>query len=116
VRGGRGLLRDALVLVGLAAYALPFFWQVLTSLKPEAELMVLPPLLPSRLTLEHYQVVFERSVMLRAMVNSLGVGAITTVLALGLGLPPSAHRRRHRVSADRHGEPALSPHARAGAA
>jgi multiple sugar transport system permease protein len=86
VRRERGRLRDGLVLVGLAAYALPFFWQALTSLKPEAELMVLPPLLPSRLTLEHYRVVLERSVMVRAMVNSLGVGAITTVLALTLGL------------------------------
>jgi multiple sugar transport system permease protein len=86
MRRERGLLRDGLVLVGLVAYALPFFWQALTSLKPEAELMVLPPLLPSRLTLEHYRVVLERSVMVRAMVNSLGVGAITTALALTLGL------------------------------
>jgi multiple sugar transport system permease protein len=82
----RGALRDAAVLLGLAAYALPFFWQALTSLKPEAELMVLPPLLPSRFTLEHYQVVLERSMMLRALVNSLGVGVITTVVALALGL------------------------------
>ena len=42
----RPTLRDAAVLLGLAVYALPFFWQVLTSLKPEAELMRLPPLLP----------------------------------------------------------------------
>ena len=83
---GRGALRDGLVLLALALYALPFFWQALTSLKPEAELMVLPPVLPSRLTFEHYQAVFERSVMLRAMVNSLGVGVITTLAALSLGL------------------------------
>jgi multiple sugar transport system permease protein len=82
----RGTLRDAAVLLGLVVYALPFFWQALTSLKPEAELMVLPPLLPSRFTLEHYQVVLERSMMLRALVNSLGVGVITTVAALALGL------------------------------
>ena len=82
----RSALRDAAVLVGLALYALPFFWQVLTSLKPEAELMLLPPLLPSRLTWEHYQVVLERSLMLRALVNSLGVGLLTTILALILGL------------------------------
>ncbi|HET6366804.1 MAG TPA: carbohydrate ABC transporter permease [Pseudomonadales bacterium] len=82
----RPALRDAAVLLGLALYALPFFWQVLTSLKPEAELMLLPPLLPSRLTWEHYQVVLERSLMLRALVNSLGVGLLTTVLALILGL------------------------------
>jgi len=79
-------LRDVAVLLGLAVYALPFFWQVLTSLKPEAELMLLPPLLPSRLSWEHYQVVLERSLMLRALVNSLGVGLLTTGLALTLGL------------------------------
>ncbi len=82
----RPALRDAAVLLGLAVYALPFFWQVLTSLKPEAELMRLPPLLPSRLSWEHYQVVLERSLMLRALVNSLGVGLLTTALALTLGL------------------------------
>jgi multiple sugar transport system permease protein len=87
VRGRpRPTLRDAAVLLGLAVYALPFFWQVLTSLKPEAELMRLPPLLPSRLTWEHYQVVLERSLMLRALLNSLGVGLLTTGLALALGL------------------------------
>jgi len=74
------------VLIPFALYATPFFWQLLTSLKPEAELMVLPPLLPSRLTWEHYRAVLGQSVMLRALVNSLGVGAITTGLALGLGL------------------------------
>ncbi len=79
-------LRDGAVVAALAVYAIPFFWQLLTSLKPEAELMVLPPLLPSRLTWDHYRVVLEQSVMLRALVNSLGVGAITTLLALVLGL------------------------------
>jgi len=79
-------LRDWAVLLALLAYATPFFWQLLTSLKPEAELMVLPPLFPSRLTWEHYRVVLGQSVMLRALVNSLGVGIITTVLALALGI------------------------------
>ena len=81
----RALWKDLAVLAALALYAVPFFWQALTSLKPEAELMVLPPLWPSRLTWEHYQVVLERSPMLRALGNSLGVGAITTALSLALG-------------------------------
>lgn len=85
-RAQSGLALDAVVLGVMLLYATPFFWQLLTSLKPEAELLVLPPLWPSRFTWEHYQVVLERSVMLRALVNSLGVGALTTVVALGLGL------------------------------
>ncbi|MBI3108323.1 MAG: carbohydrate ABC transporter permease [Candidatus Rokubacteria bacterium] len=71
----------------LAAYAVPFFWQLLTSFKPDSELLVLPPLLPSRLTLGHYAAVLERSVMPRAVLNSLGIAALTSGLALGLGLP-----------------------------
>jgi multiple sugar transport system permease protein len=82
-----GLLRDALVLAALGLYAVPFFWQVLTSLRPEAELLRLPPLLPSRLTLDHYRVVLEQSALPRALVNSLGIAALTTALALALGLP-----------------------------
>ncbi|HEV8226661.1 MAG TPA: carbohydrate ABC transporter permease [Methylomirabilota bacterium] len=85
-RAGAMRLRDWIVLAVFLVYAIPFFWQLLTSLKPEAELMVLPPLLPTRLTGEHYRAVLEQSVMLRALGNSFGVGAITTVLALGLGL------------------------------
>ena len=85
-RAGAMRVRDWFVLAVFLVYAIPFFWQLLTSLKPEAELMVLPPVLPTRLTGEHYRAVLEQSVMLRALGNSFGVGAITTVLALGLGL------------------------------
>lgn len=85
-RGQRGALRDVAVLVLLAGYAIPYFWQVLTSLKPEAELLALPPLLPSRFVWDHYRVVFQQSLIPRALVNSLGVAVLTTVLALGLGL------------------------------
>ena len=37
-------LADTLVLAALASYAIPFFWQLLTSVKPEAELLRVPPL------------------------------------------------------------------------
>ena len=77
---------DALVVLVLAAYALPFVWQLLTSFKPDVELLKLPPLLPTRLTTVHYQAVFERSAMPRALVNSLAVACLTTVAALVLGL------------------------------
>ena len=76
-----------MVLVALAAYAIPFFWQLLTSFKPEAELLRVPPLLPSRLTLAHYRVVIEQSLMPQALGNSLGIAALTTLLALVIGLP-----------------------------
>src|SRR3989454_6702885 len=90
---GRGVSRPArtavalLVFVALAAYAAPFFGQLLTSLKPEGELLRVPPLLPSRLTLAHYRVVLEQSLIPRALVNSVGIATLTTLLALVLGVP-----------------------------
>jgi trehalose/maltose transport system permease protein len=80
-------LADLAILAALVAYAIPFFWQLLTSFKPEAELLHVPPLLPSRLTLAHYRVVIEQSLMPRALGNSLGIATITTVVSLVAGVP-----------------------------
>ncbi len=76
---------DLLVLVALAAYAAPFFWQLLTSLKPEGELLRVPPLLPSRLTLAHYRVVLEQSLIPRALVNSVPIPGKALLLLLIVG-------------------------------
>jgi len=69
-------LADTLVLAALASYAIPFFWQLLTSFKPEAELLRVPPLLPSQLTLAHYRAVIERSLMPQALANSFGIARL----------------------------------------
>lgn len=63
----------------------PFVWQVLTSLRPEAELGA--PGLPSRLTLEAYRGVLGGGSFVRAVGNSLAVAAATTALCLALGAP-----------------------------
>jgi len=83
VRSGR--LRDGLVLAALVLYALPFFWQALTSVRPDAELLPLSHLLPSRLTAVHYEVVLRQSLMPRALLNSLGIALSSTLLAVALG-------------------------------
>jgi multiple sugar transport system permease protein len=85
-RAERSRLLDAVVLLLLAAYAVPFFWQLLTSFKIDAELTRVPPLLPSRVTTVHYQAVFGRSVIPRALANSLAVAGLTTAAAVALGL------------------------------
>jgi len=87
VRRPEQTLVDVLVLLALGAYAVPFFWQLLTSFKPETELLRVPPLLPSRLTLAHYSVVLEQSLIPRALVNSVGIATLTTLLALAVGVP-----------------------------
>ena len=78
--------RDATVLLLLVLYAVPFFWQLLTSFKPDRDLLEPARLLSSRLTLAHYQAVFEQSLIPPALGNSLGIAALTTLVALGLGL------------------------------
>jgi ABC-type glycerol-3-phosphate transport system permease component len=75
------------VLLLLAVWATPYFWQLRTSFTPDGELLAAPRLVPSAPTLVHYQAVAERSVMPRALGNSLGVAALTTLLALVLGVP-----------------------------
>jgi ABC-type glycerol-3-phosphate transport system permease component len=86
VRRRRHWIADGVVLAALGLYAVPYAWQVLTSLKPEAELLRLPPILPTRFTLEHYQVVFTQSALPRALGNSLAVAVLSTALVLALGL------------------------------
>lgn len=95
----RPLVADVAVLAVLALYAIPFLWQLLTSFKPEAELLRVPPLWPSRLTLEHYGVVFAQSAMPRALANSLGVALLTTALACALGVPAAYALATLRVPA-----------------
>jgi trehalose/maltose transport system permease protein len=77
---------DALVLLLLLVYAVPFFWQLLTSFKPDALLVRLPPLLPNRLTTVHYEAVIQQSLIPRALGNSLAVAGLTTLAAVALGL------------------------------
>ena len=63
----------------------PFLWQLVTSLKPAAEIGALPPVLPSQPTLEHYSAIFAGYPLLTILANSTLVAALTTVGATGLG-------------------------------
>jgi trehalose/maltose transport system permease protein len=83
----RGAARDVVVLVVLALWAAPFFWQALTSIKPDTALLAVERMLAAPPTLDHYRAVVERSVMPAALGNSLGVAALTTLFALALGVP-----------------------------
>lgn len=85
MRGRR--LADVAVLLLLAAWATPYFWQLRTSFTPDVELMAAGRLLPQAATLIHYQAVLERSVLPQALGNSLAVATLTTLVALALGLP-----------------------------
>ncbi len=74
------------LLVLIVAFCLgPFVWQLLTSLKPTEELIQLPPILPSRATVENYVNVFEGRPFGRIILNSAVVAISTTTLALLIG-------------------------------
>lgn len=92
---------DALALVLLLIYAIPFFWQLLTSFKPDAFLVRLPPLLPSRLTTAHYGAVIQQSLIPRALVNSFAVASFTTLAAILLALGAAYALARLPVPAKR---------------
>jgi multiple sugar transport system permease protein len=81
----RALARAAaLALVALYCLA-PFLWQLITSLKPAAELTSLPPLLPARIVATSYRAVLGDASLLHAIANSLIVATCSTLLALALG-------------------------------
>jgi multiple sugar transport system permease protein len=63
----------------------PVAWQVITSVKADAELARLPPLLPDQPTGDHYRTVLGQSSMRHALVNSLIVAGSATALATALG-------------------------------
>lgn len=76
---------------------LPIVWQLLTSVKPTSELAMLPPLLPTSLTLEHFVTVFAERPFGRILLNSAVVAIGTTLLSLLLGAPAAFALAKLRV-------------------
>jgi multiple sugar transport system permease protein len=63
----------------------PLLWQLITSLKPDDELIRLPPILPAEPTMEHYSSVLKGEAFLRIIFNSAVVASSTTILSLAIG-------------------------------
>lgn len=75
-----------ILLVLVCLYCLgPYLWQFITSLKPDAELSALPPILPSRPTFDHYVSIFRAHPFFRIIANSFIVACSTTVISLVIG-------------------------------
>lgn len=71
-----------LVVVGYAM--LPVLWILSLSLKPTA-MVKDGRLIPSSITLDNYRAVFAGGFFTSALINSIGIGLITTVIAVVLG-------------------------------
>lgn len=85
-------LGDALFALAVAALVLwslgPFLWQVVTSLKPAAEVMTVPPTYwPSRVTLASYSGIFATRPFAVYLWNSFLVASATTALCAALAVP-----------------------------
>jgi ABC-type glycerol-3-phosphate transport system permease component len=76
------------VVAGLAALmVLPFYWMVITALSPAADVIAFPPKwIPSRLTLEPFQVALAQARWLVYYGNSLVVAVISVGCSLLFGL------------------------------
>ncbi len=77
-----GLLYGLLV-GGTALTLLPLFWMLMASFMPEGEANRFPPrLLPSAITLEHYQALFTHLELARHLFNSSLLAVAVTLIAL----------------------------------
>lgn len=75
-----------LIVVILFYTLFPFYWAIVSSLKPTSELMKSnPTLIPTNPTLENYRTVFQDSGFMRALLNSTIVSGSVVLLSLFFG-------------------------------
>ena len=63
----------------------PVIWQLLTSLKPNHELTVIPPFFPESPTMAHYLSIFTEHPFMKVIMNSAVVAASSTILSVFIG-------------------------------
>lgn len=83
----RNAVRASLTYIVTALLLLPIIWMVATSVRPPIDYVSKTiSLVPSQVTLEHYQELIRGDFLGKAL-NSLIVAVGTTILALGAGFP-----------------------------
>jgi multiple sugar transport system permease protein len=94
-------LTIAVVLLVIFSLA-PILWQVLTSLKTNADIAAIPNVyFPRQLTLEHYIELFQRRPFFSYMMNSAFVAGVSTLLCLLIGTPAAYALARFRLPGER---------------
>ncbi|MCE9627819.1 MAG: carbohydrate ABC transporter permease [Candidatus Eisenbacteria bacterium] len=77
------LLLHAILIAGAALTVIPLLWMVSASLMPAGSANTAPPpLLPPRVTFEHYAELFTKLDLSRSFMNSLIVSVVGTLLTL----------------------------------
>ena len=103
---GRTIARKLILPISIALTVLfslaPILWQLLTSFKVDADIAAIPSVyFPSRFTLDHYRVLFERRPFSNYILNSVIVSIASTILALGLGAPAAYALARLKLQGER---------------
>src|SRR5438552_7162327 len=82
-RAAEAVLLHAALVAGAVLTLAPLLWMVSASLMPAGEATAVPPrLLPSAVTLAHHRALFTRLDLSRAVLNSAGLAAAVTLIAL----------------------------------
>src|SRR5262245_5759416 len=70
-----------LLILAAIGFVLPFYWMVVSSLRPAADFYKIPiPLVPDPPSLENFQALFERSMFGRGIVNTVFLAVVSVVL------------------------------------
>jgi multiple sugar transport system permease protein len=84
-RGPASALLHAVLVIGALATLFPLFWMLSASLMPTGEASSIPPrILPTRLTLEHYEALFSRLALGRVFLNSVVIAVCVTAVSVFL--------------------------------
>ncbi len=79
----RRVLFNVLAWTVVLLIALPLLWMILTSLKPQTELFVIPPtIFPGEVTLDHYRRLLAETPFLTYLENSLWLAGATTLVVI----------------------------------
>ena len=62
----------------------PFYWMIVTSLKPESYILASVSLVPEVFTVQHYVTVFTKAPMVRWFANSIIVSVVVTLARLAV--------------------------------
>lgn len=97
------ITRIELPVLAIVAFALaPYVWMVLTSIKPQAELVEWPVrYLPREATLQHYQELISRTSFAGNLLNSLIIACGAALLGLVVSIPAGYAFSRFRFAGRR---------------
>lgn len=77
---------SALVIAIFLYTAFPFYWALISALKPERELIQTPAtFFPQTITFQNFEAVFRNDAFLRGLLNSSVVSIVVVIAALGIG-------------------------------